>query len=190
MTIPHNPDRLVAEHVRLARRLALLLSRSLPAFVDPDALESDAMLGLVQAARTFDAGRGVSFATYATLRIRGAMLDGLRERQHLRTSKAIPRMLSLSLPVGWADDGRPDTLEDRIAADQEPVGAEAERRDEIDWLLSRAGTRGRRELECYYLEGERQERIATRFGLSASRISQRLSATRRRLMELACPSSN
>jgi RNA polymerase sigma factor for flagellar operon FliA len=37
------------------------------------------MLGLLEAASNYSAGRGASFETYAGIRIRGAMLDGLRK---------------------------------------------------------------------------------------------------------------
>lgn len=71
----HDADALIVGHMLLARRLALRFGRTLPRFVDGDALESDAMLGLIQAARTFDPDRGVAFTAYARVRIRGAMLE-------------------------------------------------------------------------------------------------------------------
>jgi len=48
-----------------------------------DDLWSAGALGLVEAARRFDAGRGVSFETFVEHRIRGAMLDELRRMDHL-----------------------------------------------------------------------------------------------------------
>ena len=51
-----------------------------PRFVDRDDLMSAGMLGLAQAAQSFDPGRGVGFNTYARARIRGAVLDELRSR--------------------------------------------------------------------------------------------------------------
>jgi RNA polymerase sigma factor for flagellar operon FliA len=46
--------------------------------VDVDELVGLGAQGLVDAARRFDAGRGVPFAAYARPRVQGAMLDGLR----------------------------------------------------------------------------------------------------------------
>jgi len=174
----------------LARKLAFRLARTLPRFVDADALESDAMLGLVQAARTFDPDRGASFATYACVRIRGAMLDGLRERQHLRQTEVPLVFLSLDKPIGRDGDGRPATLGDVLPNGEEPVGAEAETRETIAAMLRRAGPRDAQDLEDHYLHGITQEDIAARRGLSPSRISQRLKAARLRLQEAACPSNN
>jgi RNA polymerase sigma factor for flagellar operon FliA len=53
------------------------LSR-VPGHVSHDDLTSAGMLALVQAAEGFDESRGASFATYASLRVRGALLDELR----------------------------------------------------------------------------------------------------------------
>src|SRR6185295_12275634 len=39
--------------------------------------------GLIQAADSFDAARGLSFSTYAVPRIRGAILDELRKQDHV-----------------------------------------------------------------------------------------------------------
>jgi RNA polymerase sigma factor for flagellar operon FliA len=51
---------------------------SLPSHIDVDDLYSVGLLGLIQALRRFDPTLGVTFASYATLRIRGAVLDELR----------------------------------------------------------------------------------------------------------------
>lgn len=53
------------------------LSR-VPGHVSHDDLTSAGMLALVQAANAYDGERGASFATYAALRIRGALVDELR----------------------------------------------------------------------------------------------------------------
>ncbi|CAN5507332.1 FliA/WhiG family RNA polymerase sigma factor [soil metagenome] len=55
------------------------LSR-VPAHVSGQELASAGMLALVRAARSFDPARGASFTTYASIRIRGAIIDELRGR--------------------------------------------------------------------------------------------------------------
>lgn len=51
----------------------------LPANVEVDDLIQHGLIGLMDAAERFDGSQGAQFDTYATQRIRGAMLDGLRE---------------------------------------------------------------------------------------------------------------
>ena len=55
----------------------------LPRFVDREELISAGMLGLTQAARSFDPAHGVTFQVFARVRIRGAVLDELRHRDQL-----------------------------------------------------------------------------------------------------------
>jgi RNA polymerase sigma factor for flagellar operon FliA len=62
----------------LVRRLAHQMIAKLPANVEIDDLIQVGMIGLTDALSRFDAGQGVQFETFATQRIRGAMLDELR----------------------------------------------------------------------------------------------------------------
>jgi RNA polymerase sigma factor for flagellar operon FliA len=62
----------------LVRRLAHQMIAKLPANVEVDDLIQVGMLGLADALTRFDAEQGVMFETFATQRIRGAMLDELR----------------------------------------------------------------------------------------------------------------
>jgi RNA polymerase sigma factor for flagellar operon FliA len=59
----------------IARQLGRRVSRS----VSLDDLRSFGREGLLQAARSFDPSRGVPFRRWANVRIRGAMIDGLRQ---------------------------------------------------------------------------------------------------------------
>src|SRR6266511_3985191 len=70
--------RLVDEHLPLVRQAVSDMSRRLPRHVRKDDLESAAMLGLAQAARSFDPDRGIAFERHASNRIRGALIDELR----------------------------------------------------------------------------------------------------------------
>jgi RNA polymerase sigma factor FliA len=72
-------EALVMRHAELVKRIAYHLAGRLPASVEVDDLIQAGMLGLLEAAGNYSAGRGASFETYAGIRIRGAMLDGLRK---------------------------------------------------------------------------------------------------------------
>lgn len=71
-------DELVGRHAPQVKRIACHLLARLPASVQIDDLIQAGMLGLIEAARRYDASQGASFATFAEQRIRGAMLDEIR----------------------------------------------------------------------------------------------------------------
>ena len=69
---------LLTEYTPLVRRLALQLIAKLPANVELDDLIQAGMMGLLDAAGRYQDDQGAKFETYASQRIRGAMLDELR----------------------------------------------------------------------------------------------------------------
>ena len=69
---------IVERHSELVRRIAHHLAARLPSSVEVDDLIQAGMLGLIEAARNFQADQGASFETYASIRIRGAMIDEIR----------------------------------------------------------------------------------------------------------------
>lgn len=68
----------IEKYLPLVKRIANRLAISLPSHVDEDDLLGYGVFGLLDALQRFDASRGVKFETYASLRIRGAIIDGLR----------------------------------------------------------------------------------------------------------------
>lgn len=72
-------DRIVLEHLPLVRAIAIRVHDSLPLHVDVEDLINAGVLGLFDAASKYDPDRKVFFAAYAKHRIRGAILDSLRE---------------------------------------------------------------------------------------------------------------
>lgn len=71
-------ETLVKSHALLVKRIAHHLLGRLPQSVQLDDLIQAGMLGLLEAARHYDASKGASFETYAGIRIRGHMLDEVR----------------------------------------------------------------------------------------------------------------
>jgi len=69
---------MLKQYSPLVRRLAHQMIAKLPANVEVDDLIQVGMIGLNDALSRFDAAQGVQFETFATQRIRGAMLDELR----------------------------------------------------------------------------------------------------------------
>lgn len=68
----------IPQHAELVRRIAHHLAARLPASVEVDDLIQAGMIGLIEASRSYDADQGASFETYASIRIRGAMIDEIR----------------------------------------------------------------------------------------------------------------
>jgi len=69
---------LVAKHAPLVKRIAYHLLAKLPDTILVEDLIQAGMLGLLEASHNFRDSHGASFATYAGIRIRGAMLDDVR----------------------------------------------------------------------------------------------------------------
>ena len=70
---------LLAEYLPMIRYHAGQLIRRVPDSVEMDDLINSGVLGLLDAAQRFDAGRDVQFKTFAGYRVRGAMIDYIRE---------------------------------------------------------------------------------------------------------------
>ena len=69
---------LIKQYQPLVRRLAHYMMAKLPASVEVDDLIQVGLIGLADALSRFESAQGVQFETFATQRIRGAMLDELR----------------------------------------------------------------------------------------------------------------
>ena len=74
-----NRDDMLRQYVPLVRRLAHHMIAKLPPNIEVDDLIQVGMMGLSEALTRFESNQGVQFETFATQRIRGAMLDELRE---------------------------------------------------------------------------------------------------------------
>src|SRR5574337_248939 len=79
-------NHLVEAYAPLVKRIAYHLMAKLPASVQLDDVVQNGMLGLLDAIGRYTDGMGAQFETYAVQRIRGAMIDGLRENDWLPRS--------------------------------------------------------------------------------------------------------
>ncbi|MBL8918614.1 MAG: sigma-70 family RNA polymerase sigma factor [Myxococcaceae bacterium] len=116
--MPASDDAMIERYAslidRVARKLSARVGRDLA-----DDLWSVGALGLLEAARRYDASRAVRFESFAEHRIRGAMLDELRKMDHL------PRRL------------RADT--ERVDKARGALGRELGREPTLDELAARLG---------------------------------------------------
>jgi RNA polymerase sigma factor for flagellar operon FliA len=79
-------DAQLKQYAPMVKRLAHLLLAKLPANVEYDDMFQAGMIGLMDAIGRFEEGQGTQFETYANQRIRGAMLDELRNNDWLPRS--------------------------------------------------------------------------------------------------------
>lgn len=101
-TGPGGRDELVLKYLPLVRAIAVRVYENLPVHVDVDDLVHAGIMGLFDAAVRYDADKQVSFQGYAKHRIKGAILDSLRDmdwasrdlRRRHKQLEAVTRELS------------------------------------------------------------------------------------------------
>jgi len=98
----------LAQYAPLVRRLALQLLARLPGSVELDDLIQAGMLGLLDAVNRYQDDQGAQFETYASQRIRGAMLDELRANDWLsRSMRQSSRKVAAAVQMLEQKHGRP-----------------------------------------------------------------------------------
>ena len=91
-------DRLIADHIGMAQRIARKVARRTPDWISEDDLIGAAMIGLAESAERFDPQRGEPFVAFAETRIRGAVLDELRRGDLMsRRARASARQIGKTL---------------------------------------------------------------------------------------------
>ena len=130
---PRDRDRLILEHLDIARRISLRVARRCPSWITVDDLVSAGMLGLAEAAERYDDSRQEPFLVFAEKRIRGAVLDELRRGDIMpRRSRQMARKVGAAI----ADLER--RFGDRVTDEQiaEALGVSvAEYRDHLEHLV-------------------------------------------------------
>ena len=98
-------DRIILEHLPLVKAIAIRVHENLPVHVDLDDLVHAGVLGLFDAATKYNPAKQVAFSSYAKHRIKGAILDSLRQldwasrdlRRRHKQVEAATRELSATL---------------------------------------------------------------------------------------------
>ena len=107
---------LIERYLPLVRNVVDRIKLNVPAHVDADDLYSVGITGLIAAVRKFDPQQGSTFASYASLRIRGAILDELRRMDWCpRRARARSRKLKSAINDVEQKVGRAAT-DDEICA--------------------------------------------------------------------------
>lgn len=146
----HDSEALVIAHLPLVAPIARRIRRGLPPSFELADMEQLGALGLLAAARDYDASRGVAFAWFARMKIRGAILDGIDDRAYREgTMGELPKA-----PVAA-----------RVAS-QESVAAEREGVSRLLAAVSALTPRQRAIIRLRYVEGESQAAAGAALGIS------------------------
>ena len=81
-----NSEALVLAHLGMVKRVALHLKVRIPPFMELDELIQVGMIGLLEAARAYNPAKGIEFENFALSRVRGAILDEVRQLSYLPRS--------------------------------------------------------------------------------------------------------
>lgn len=157
----HTQDALLVEHwpwvLRTARRLAARLHPSAR-----DGAESDALLGALQAARSWRPEGGAGYRLHAYARMRGAVLDHARAALGGRRRHPPPRVVPLSGTLACPAAPRPAV----------------ETEDSVRRLLTLLPGRAALAARLVLVDGLRQCEAARRMGVHSSRVSTLLREAR------------
>ncbi len=112
------PEALVEQYAPMVKRIGLHLHGRLPDNVELDDLIQVGLMALLEAAKHYSPSKGASFQTYASIRVRGAMLDEVRSndwapRSVYRTQRQITAAISaVENRTGAA--AKPDAIADEL----------------------------------------------------------------------------
>lgn len=106
-------EQLITEYAQLVKLVAGRMNMYLGYNVEYDDLVGYGVFGLIDAIDKFDFGKNVKFETYASLRIRGAILDQIRKMDWIpRSLRQKQKRIDAAMAKLGADSGRPATDEE------------------------------------------------------------------------------
>ena len=108
--VDNRHESLIMAHMAMVKRVAVHLKARIPPFMELDELIQVGMVGLIEAARSFDPTKGYEFEHYALSRVRGAILDEVRRQSFLpRSAVAFNKTENEAVHALGAELGRSPT---------------------------------------------------------------------------------
>lgn len=105
--VDNRNESLIIAHMPMVKRVAVHLKARVPPFMELDELIQVGMVGLIEAARSFDPTKGFEFEHFALSRVRGAILDEVRRQSFLpRSAVAFNKSENEAVHVLAAELGR------------------------------------------------------------------------------------
>ena len=170
-------NRLAAFYLPWVKSLAYAYSQRLPDNVDWQDVMQDGLIALLDCIQRFDKARGTTFKTFATRRVTGAFCDGLRNVdwvprlvRHRGETPVIMRQGKIIV----TEAGREINELDGDFHDRNRL----EMSDEVRHALRGLNTHQRLILTLYYIAGQTMREIGESLGISESRVSQVMTATK------------
>ena len=118
---PELREQIIVEYAPLVKIVAGRLSMYLGYNVEYDDLVGYGIFGLIDAIDKFDVNKDVKFETYASLRIRGSILDQIRKMDWIpRTVRQKQKKIEAAIKKIEAQTGR-TALDEEIAEDRKSV---------------------------------------------------------------------
>ncbi len=172
-------DRLFTENFRLVRRITRRFAPRVPEHMHDD-LDQWGAVGLLDAIRQYDPARGTKFSTVAYRRIRGEVIDGLRDTDHLSRDhrndvKAgrVPPCAELPLVVDIIDHRQPSMIDEPLMTLWDAMAPA------LCFLTAQV----RDVLRLHFVEGWTYQRIGDDIGLTRERIRQLINDGIRRIQD-------
>lgn len=178
-----NRNKIFNEYFKLAKIIAKKAWKAFGGCVKYDELVQDAGLGLIDAIEKFDYTKGIKFCTYASHRIRGAIMDGQRVRAwRSRTcieeeKRKIKLGQDISGGIMYLQEMFEDTNFELEAKDnvEDIVKTRLTKKDtllKIKNAIKELTEREQKVIILYFIKNINTREIATMLGLCQSRISQ------------------
>ena len=79
-------EQLVIEYLPLVKRVANKVATYIPSHVSRDDLNSNGIIGLLEAVERYDVELGIPFPAYASKRIKGSIIDAMRREDWIPLS--------------------------------------------------------------------------------------------------------
>ena len=165
-------------YLPLVYKMVRELSRRLPANVERDDLLAAGILGLIDSIRRNGGSDGETFAGYARMRIRGAIVDELRAQDWL--SRRAREAWAAEAGERWStsfvslSEVTPSEESIHLAGGEDPMEVLDARwaRRALRAAIEQLPERERRIVGMYYFEGAKLKEIGAKLGVSEPRVSQ------------------
>ena len=162
-------EQLIAEYAQLVKLVAGRLSMYLGYNVEYDDLVGYGIFGLIDAIDKFDYSKNVKFESYASLRIRGAILDELNSWQGQTKAS---NLISLDEYTETGSEAKIESVTNTHFDQPEEVLEKEELKIKLTEAINSLTEKERNVITLYYYEEMTLKEISLVLNVSESRVSQ------------------